>query len=368
MVLSLFVNNPDLALENSGITSLEFLGGYLLARSFIQTTEDFIALCKFFLKVSIIIFPAAIFETVTGNPIILQILDSLPGIRTESFGGSNTRFGLHRVHLTFTHPILYGIALAPLLAFVFVSLKEKVNNSTRWLGGAAVCVNAGLSLSSGPILSLVIQIFLIFWNWLLIKIRRRWWLLTGLCFLAYFAVDILSSRSPVRVFLSYATFSPHTAYTRLHIFDWGLINISANPIFGLGFRDWVRPEYMGSSVDNFWLLTAMRYGIPGFAFLAGGWVTLMFQVARRNFDANPSLSSCRQAWMIAMIAMIFCLTTVHIWGAIFSFYFFLVGTGAWMVNASEKDTKVTNTTSKKPYPYEKSPYTRFPSTGGGRHR
>ena len=159
--------------------------------------------------------------------------------------------------------------------------------------------------------------------------KQRWLLLLGLAILAYIAIDLLSTRTPMRVFLTYATFSAQTAYTRLYIFEWGMVNVWANPIFGLGFNDWVRPPFMGSSVDNFWLLTAMRYGIPGFLFLAVGYFVLIWKVGRKNFDGDAIMLLLRRSWVFTLVGVCFTLATVHIWSAPFSLFGFLLGAGVW---------------------------------------
>ena len=110
--------------------------------------------------------------------------------------------------------------------------------------------------------------------------------------------------------MSYATFSAHTAYWRSIIFDWGMVNVWANPIFGLGLNDWVRPRYMVSgSMDNFWLVVAVRYGIPGFALLAAGYLIALWKIGRRDFDGDQLLWQFRRAWMFSFIGLTF--TRLH---------------------------------------------------------
>jgi len=52
--------------------------------------------------------------------------------------------------------------------------------------------------------------------------------------------------------------------------------VRAHPVFGIGYGDWARPNWIPASVDNFWLLTAMRHGVPGLGFLAAAFILVLF--------------------------------------------------------------------------------------------
>ena len=91
-----------------------------------------------------------------------------------------------------------------------------------------------LSLSSGPLLSIILQLGVNAWNHILRNTQQRWWGFVGLFVLAYIMIDLLSNRTPTKVFMSYATFSAHTAYWRGLIFEYGMQNVWAHPLFGIG--------------------------------------------------------------------------------------------------------------------------------------
>jgi O-antigen ligase len=159
----------------------------------------------------------------------------------------------------------------------------------------------------------------------------------GLLAVCYFTVDLLSDRTPITVFLHYATFSPHTAYWRLIIFEHGMNNVFANPIFGLGLNDWERPAWMHSgSMDNFWLVVALRYGIPGFLFLTVGYAVAVFRAMFRDFSSNDFLANLRMAWVFVFLGLSFTLSTVHVWTNVYSFIFFVLGAGMWLLSEEVK--------------------------------
>ena len=132
------------------------------------------------------------------------------------------RLGLERVQTIFAHPIHHGLYHSVILSLVFVGLRGILSASFRWAAGSLLLVSGLLSLSSGAFLAMIMQLFLIGWSFALDKNKSKWKILLFLFFVAYIFVELASNRSAIRVFMSYATFSPHTAYWRAILFDWGL--------------------------------------------------------------------------------------------------------------------------------------------------
>jgi len=201
---------------------------------------------------------------------------------------------------------------------------------------------------------------LIGWAWVFRKVGVRWIVFFGLCTVMYVVIDLLSNRTPIQVFLHYATFNSHNAYFRKIIFDWGIKNVWANPVFGIGLNDWERPVYMRSgSMDNFWLVMAVRYGLPGFLLLASGYLYGIWRVGRRNLNGDIPLLRLRQSWVIGMVGVTFSLTTVHVWGEIYSFIFFFFGAGMWMITATPSSGEANlASTSSKSYERRREHYSR----------
>ena len=358
IVVALAVNNPEQVVANAGSTGIEFIGGYMLGRAFIRTPADMVALIRMLTAIALCLLPFAIVEALTGKALILQTINSLPGISSLKDIEIGKRMGLYRVQTVFAHPIHSGLFCTIVVSLAFVGLKGIYSTTRRLIGALGVGLIGFLALSSGALLAIVLQIMLITWAFVFAKYPRRWLILLGLFACAYIAISLLSNRPPLRVFMSYATFSPHTAYMRSIIFDWGMINVWANPIFGIGLNDWVRASYMGSTIDNFWLLTAMRYGIPGFLTLAIGYGLAIWKIGRRQFDADLVLWQLRRAWVFSFAGLTFTLCTVHIWHTVFSFVFFMFGAGMWMLTAQIKDQTAPPTPESAATPAVR--YTRFP--------
>ncbi|WP_170134615.1 O-antigen ligase family protein [Salipiger aestuarii] len=333
-LLSLMRNNPDMAIENTGSTGIEFLGGYLCGRAYVRSTGQFLQLCRWLALIVCLLMPIALIEAATGRLLLGEMLSKLPGMGSETQNVGGGRLGLDRVQTVFAHPIHFGLFCSVAVSMVFVAMKGQMAPPLRYLVAGLMIMTGCLALSSGALLAMVLLIGLVSWAWIFRQLSWKWWLLLAMMALAYVMVDLLSNRSPLRVFLSYATMSAHTAYWRAIIFEWGMVNVWENPLLGLGFNDWKRPVYMISgSMDNFWLVIAVRYGIPAFLCLALGVFVPLLRIIFRDFRADPRLAQVRLAWVLTFVCLSFTLATVHIWGNIFSFVFFMFGAGVWMVRA-----------------------------------
>ncbi|MEM1340684.1 MAG: O-antigen ligase domain-containing protein [Pseudomonadota bacterium] len=369
VTLSLTLNHPDRVIEQVGSRGVEFWGGYLLGRCFIRTREHFITLCKTLSVLAALLLPLALYESQTGNPILIDMIRRIPGIRSEVIVNIEGRLGMERSQVIFAHPIHFGLFCSVAFALTFVALDGLLSTTRRILFSLMIGFATFLALSSGALLALALQIFMIGWFFVFRDHERKWTYLLILFVLMYIAIDILSTRSPIRVFMSYATFSAHNAYWRAIIFEWGMMNIFGSvennippaPWFGIGLNDWVRPHFMPSgSVDNFWLATALLYGVPALILLLIGYVSTLFRVGWRDFTGDDRLEKLRRSWMFTFCGLSFTLATVHVWTTIYSFVFFMFGAGIWFLNAQPMRDGESQDSDKTTVPERVSRYTRFP--------
>ena len=129
--------------------------------------------------------------------------------------------------------------------------------------------------------------------------------------------------------ISYLTFIPRNAYWRLHIWNYGSAEVLRHPLFGIGLNDWARPGWLASaSVDNFWLNTAMRYGLPGLLLLVAGIVANLVGILRAELPED--LRAARSGHVVALVGTIVALSTVHIWGSTAALILFYLGAGCWL--------------------------------------
>lgn len=339
-------NNPEMVVQQVGSVGMEFVGGYLVGRAYIRDRATFLTLSKWLVFMVCLFIPFALHETMTGRAIILENIRKLPGITSPAIVNIEQRLGLERVQASFAHPIHFGLFCSVAFSLSFVALKGMTSEAWRYLASLSIAATGFLALSSGAITAIAIQFALIIWAAVFAKVEKRWWILVGLFALFYVTVDILSNRSPIKVFMSYATFSAHNAYWRAIIFDWGIDNIfgsverniPGSPIFGIGMNDWVRPHFMNSgSMDNFWLVMGVRYGVPGVGILAIGYGYAIYRVMKRNLVGDERLTLIRRAWVFTFLGLTFTLCTVHVWTNIYSFVFFMFGSGMWLILAEPED-------------------------------
>jgi len=346
--VTMFIHHPGEALEASGIAMVEFLGAYLLGRACIRSKAEFVTLCKWAMWLTAITLPFALIESQTSSPLLLEMINSIPGLFSYADVQHDPRMGLWRSQVVFVHPIHYGLFCSAAIPLTYIALRHVMPPKQRLIMTAAVTACCFLSLSSGALIAALLQGALVAWAFMFRKVERRWLYLIILFVVAYVVVDILSNRTPFEVFMSYAVFSPHNAYWRALILEWGLMNIfgstenniPAAPIFGIGLNDWVRPWYMHSgSMDNFWLTIGVRHGLIAVLLLVLGWVITITRIGLRDFNGDPLLYDQRRAWTFLFVGLSFTLSTVHIWETTYSYTMFLFGAGIWMLSAAPERTE-----------------------------
>ena len=342
MALALAVRSPESAVSQVGSAGVEFVGGYLVGRAFVRTPEQFTRLIAILAASLVAMLPFVLYELKTGTSPPLLVLNALPGVMSEKMIWMPPRLNLHRVQMGFPHPIHFGLFAISCFALVFVGLGDRMRAGRRLALTGVVVVSTFASLSSGALLPMVVQIGLIAWAFGMRAVPHKWLILFGIFAFCYVVIDILSNRTPLEVFMSYATFSSHNAHFRSVIFDWGIRNvfgsavhdIPAAPLFGLGMAKWIRPDWMtASSVDNYWLLMAMRYGVMGFLTIAAGYAWALWRIGTRDLGDDERLNRLRFAWTVTFFALALTLSTVHVWSATFSYVFFLFGAGMWLLDA-----------------------------------
>ncbi|PTM97184.1 O-antigen ligase family protein [Mycoplana dimorpha] len=323
------VGGPFAMIEAIGMLNIETLGAYFLARCYIRTADDFHAMVRFVCKLIIILLPFAIYESLTSHKPLLTTLALV--FPTVDITTMEPRMGLWRVQGPFNHSILYGTFCGSLVVLAYAVLGYGKGGRALWLP-AVMSLSAFLSLSSAPIAGLLLQWGLVGWQRALRAFRYRWALLFGILFMGYLAVEIGSNQTAVQFYISRFTFDPQTGWMRLAIWDSGTASVANHPVFGIGLGTWVRPWWMPESVDNFWLLIAMRHGIPAIILLLACYGSLLFGAAfKKGLDEREA--AYRSGYVICMTVFLIVGSTVHFWAAVYVWFLFLMGSGAWILDA-----------------------------------
>lgn len=310
----------------SGITIVEQMGAYLVGRVLIRNVTDYTIFIRTFFIALLVLFPFALFELFTGRNLWSALFDPIFSVHQKP-NSAYGRMGMERVLSGFEHPILFGIFCSLGVANFFYVYQSKMFKAIMMM-----LFTAGMtfmSLSSAPLMAVASQALLIAWDK---ATKGRWVLLALLAVLAYVTVDSLSNRTPVTILIGTLTFNPLSAWTRVSIWDYGYAAVLANPIMGIGLEDWPRPFWLTNSVDNFWLLTSMRHGIPAIVLLLGA-LAFHLAVILRAKGLSPMLARYRTGYVLALLCLYFSLCTVHVWGGTSSFVFFYIGAGLWFSDA-----------------------------------
>jgi hypothetical protein len=200
------------------------------------------------------------------------------------------------------------------------------------------------------------QIFMILWDKLT---RGSWKLLSGLTLGVYVFLELFSNRGPVVLLIETMTLNPRTGWWRIHIWNYGTNSVYQHPIMGIGLNDWERPYWLASTVDNFWLLMAMRHGLIAAMFVCLAFALhFLFVVRARHVD--PGTQSIRTGYLITLAGLLFVLATVHVWNEMAVFAMFFLGAGSFLYSAKQIVVK-NQVASSEPAAetISSSPYSRF---------
>ncbi|MEM9342234.1 MAG: hypothetical protein AAGA87_04255 [Pseudomonadota bacterium] len=346
------------AIEPVGILTLEHLGTYLLGRVFIRDARSFRQMAILLFCVGVFLFPFALYEGLTGHNLYRSIWANLGRVPFDV--NMEARLGLDRFQGPFDHPILSGVFLTPALALGCFVVGYRKGFVTRTSLTGIAFLTGFLSVSSGPISALTVQIGMVLWEAIFRPIKARWWIFLGLAAVAYVAIDLLSNRTPIVVAISYLALNTHTAMNRVYIWEWGWVNIFSNPLFGTGLGgEWQRYSFMTDSFDMFWLLYAMSYGlIAGIGHL-GAALLIVWQLIRKKI-ADERIREYRMGWLIGFVGFFMAGWMVHYWEAPLALCFFFLGSAIWFLDYEDGADEAVDDTAEDTAE-RRTRYSRFPT-------
>jgi hypothetical protein len=205
----------------------------------------------------------------------------------------------------------------------------------RWCAITIIVLSTFLSVSSAPLLACATALGIIVWETTTRFLRYRTIVTLSILALTLVVLELASSRSIIEILLPFVSLNQWTAYYRLLIWEHASATIAANALFGIGLNDWVRPAWMPSSVDCFWLVVALTGGIPAIALVAAATVLILFraQVVHATLIEASERRRARLGWAVAVLSLCVQAFTVHYWGAMQSFFFFVLGLGVWLTDS-----------------------------------
>jgi hypothetical protein len=317
-------------LENRAGAFLSTVLPYFAVRLAITTKKQYYTVLK---AIVIIAAPLAIiglYESVTGNnPFGFLRQYHAWRVISEDFGQAprETRMGLYRAVVTFPQPIMFGLffaMFAPPCAALFRVVPR--NKFLWWIGVAFMALGAVSSVSSGPVLSLVLAaVFIACYRW-----RKYWKVAVVLLLLMVVCVEIVSNRHFYDV-IGRFTFSAGTAWYRSKLMEVALGGgMSGHWLTGFGFADpgWsYRIDHRShTDIVNHYLLVLARYGLVGFIPFVGVILTAMKNLIVASRQARLDADKWT-IWTLGatLCGLLFAFFSVSLGGQTPTFFYMILG-------------------------------------------
>jgi hypothetical protein len=315
--------------------ALELAGAYFIGRAFFWGRPALETFIKVFKVITIAVILLALLDTLSGRNVTLQSMGIEGEIPLTDTG--RYRFGLVRASSTLLGGEQYGTFCAAALAILLYSGRNHIRYAVLTIFG---CL---LSLSSGPFLGMAIVIATSSYDRVLKRHSWRWKALVGTIIGAIVVLNLVSN-SPVSWLIRHLTLDPQTGFFRVVQWDHVLPLIGLSPILGYGFSPFytlVDPQwriYIGTSLDCVWLVEALRYGIPGVAFLL---LSIFSSVIKKTSDLNvdPYMNNLRTGFSIAIMTFVLVGLTVHYWNNVWLFFHLCIGIRATFAESSRSSPR-----------------------------
>lgn len=319
------------AIATDGITSgfkggiaqaLEFSGTYYAFRYLLGPIDSSVRLVAFLSKIIVLVVLIALLDPLSGQLFTYEFVKGLTGyvkMAYETAKASHSeaiyRDGLVRAMGPLEHSILFGTVCAWFGALALFTFPGRL---LRWTVATVAIVGLWFSQSRGPLLGLVIACALAALYAATRQFGARWKVLGLLVALAVTTIFLFSG-SPIATLMTVGGLSPEAAWYRQAVWNAALPLVWGSPFFGIGLtEDWdwqVNGALIGTSVDAFWLRTAMMFGIPGSLFI---FLTMAGAFWLGPIDNADNLSREERLLSVALGVVVTVATflgfTVHFWG------------------------------------------------------
>lgn len=296
-------------IQAGGSYIIEVLVVYLLIRVYISSVSQIATVVRVLFWLALIATIVAIPEAITNKRFVHDFAHSVTGI-TYQFSDEQ-RLGLLRAASFFEHPILFGVFCAALVSPVWYTTSGTISRVVKI---SVLGVGTFLSLSSAPFLIFAVQLALIPVERLTRHIRYRVLIAVTGAFSMAIALQLTTGRGALGV-LTMLMIDPATAWYRRAQIEYSMDDILDHPFFGIGIADWSRPEWLSDSIDNHFLLVALRYGIPALLLLVAAIIVICRRLSLVNASNQPPLfSQLRIGWGLMIVALILGGLTVTYFG------------------------------------------------------
>lgn len=250
-------------------TLIDSAGAYFVARACVRTPRD-LRLFLLLIAPGLLLAGAEMaFESISKRLYIRPFFQTYLGSAATYVAGQEAGSielrrdfrigGLLRAYGNFSHPIIGGLILSSSLLMFYYS---RIKGIPR-LAGLAGGFFGFFALSSATIISILIAAAVIALNVVVERVRSlTWWLVVLTLSMLGLLVQMASKGGLVNVLIR-QTLDPQTGYFRKLIWEYGLISVRRNPVYGIGYAEYERPTNLipSSSVDAHFLALGIRDGV-----------------------------------------------------------------------------------------------------------
>lgn len=341
-------NSLEDAVVQGGAHTMDIALPYFVARFAIGSPRDFRAFL-ILIAPGVALMGAIVFmESISGRIILQPLLSQLTGVPNRI--GAEDRLGLTRGTAAFPHPILAGIFLA---SFLNLYLMSGIRGWPKSIG-AIGSVWGIFTMSSAAMLGLVAGAAMLAYDWLGLRIANLTWRLFLLALsILYLTVELLSNTGFFGLLARYASLNTVSAYNRVLIWQFGTENVARSPWFGIGYDDWERPLWMqwqnSFSMDHFWLLLSVRFGLPVSILLILATAGAVILLAARSVGKAPADARLMRGVAISLAIFALGAISVSLWLNALVWFFILVGI-AVSLGSMQSGARLNSNLPRQPVP------------------
>lgn len=334
--LSLCINHGfSSAIEAGGILYLETCISYSLGLCYVRNKQDHKTIFKIFSIMYLIISGPALIEFITGNKVIHNLFEHLTGnkqLAANLYTQEYMRLGFTRATAVFAHPILYAISATTIIPIILATNKiDKIKIHKLFFNIFGCIIAIITAMTSTAISTLVLQQGLKKWYNINNKAIRKF--IISLVLLSMLIIQVGSNRGLIKFVAMSITLDPSTAYYRILQWEFSSDDIANNFFFGIGFNDFTHPSWFSSSIDSYWLLNILQFGV----FSQIALILFFIKILMRTFKLQNSteLKELSIAYRISIISVIFSGLTVDFFDRMQPILYFVLGSSAWLFDTSD---------------------------------
>lgn len=350
--ISLAVNHGlEVAIKTSGILYLEVCVSYLMGVMYIRDKESLKKIIYLLSSIYILLIIPSLIEFYSGNKLIHNFFEKITGnhqLADNLYGEDYIRLGFTRTTSVFSHPILYSISatlIIPIILPIF-SFEAKKSNFQLLKKISGLIVAIFTSLTSAGISVIIIQVALRWWYKNRFKIGGLRKIIITLFYSALVIIQFGSNRGVIKFIATNITLNPQTAYYRILQWEFTADDIADNLYFGIGYDDFSHPAWFASSIDSYWLLNMLQYGIFSTIFLAYFFIKLLKKTYIES-EVNESNNEILLGYRLLVISIIFVGFTVDFFDRLQPLMYFLLGTSSWLFKEIKEENFENKNISKR---------------------